>query len=78
MCVELVMNAAAGTWDGEALVKSKHAETLHQVAIAEMMCSMVVWSNSCTKMLIITSFKGAKSSIHPAKWLEVPDGRLHP
>ena len=22
---------AAGTWDGEALVKSKHAETLHQV-----------------------------------------------
>ena len=38
MCVELVMNAAAGTWDGEALVKSKHAETLHQVAIAEMMC----------------------------------------
>ena len=25
------MNAASGTWDGEALVKSKHAETLHQV-----------------------------------------------
>jgi len=25
------INAAAGTWDGEALVKSKHAETLHQV-----------------------------------------------
>jgi len=24
------INAAAGTWDGEALVKSKHAETLHQ------------------------------------------------
>ena len=27
------MNAAAGTWDGEALVKSKHAETLHQVTM---------------------------------------------
>ena len=45
ICVELVMNAAAGTWDGEALVKSKHAETLHQVAIAEMMCLVVVWPN---------------------------------
>ena len=26
---------AAGTWDGEALVKSKHAETLHQVIFNE-------------------------------------------
>merc|ERR1719447_2767846 len=25
------IDAAAGTWDGEALVKSKHAETLHQI-----------------------------------------------
>ena len=60
------MNAAAGTWDGEALVKSKHAETLHQVISA-----------IATKMSTTLCFKGSEPSFHPTKWVEVSDGRLH-
>ena len=64
------MNAAAGTWDGEALVKSKHAETLHQVII---MATTAI----ATKMSTTLCFKGSESSFHPTKWVEVSDGRLH-
>ena len=71
----MVMHAAAGTWDGEALVKSKHAETLHQVT---MMAKVWLGPIGSIKMSMTLSLKGTKSSFHPAKWLEVSDRRLHP
>ena len=70
----MVMHAAAGTWDGEALVKSKHAETLHQVTMIAKAWPRPIGG---IKMSMTLCLKGAKSSFNPAKWLEVSNRRLH-